>query len=771
MKRVLLILMVIMAFTAHAQLDTSTLLDNQWVKIMDEQLTINQGNWVYENDFKSDPNSSLFILGPGHVIHPQDCYYYPYDIFANKWYKNHSPARPTRQCLSSFAINEQDSMILQMAGAEMSHQLSQGGFESDYRSITMTKPRGSILWAYSLSRNHWSFLGGPTTLSPSAYSIYPQYDPVHDVMLSTRGNQISVYSYHTNKSRSYTSPTSTQGFFYSSAVDTRRGLYYILNSSGMFRFNIDSARGSRVADAGPGHPSGASDGNGLGLTLMAYDEANDVMIYVYDGPTSSSLSTAAETWVFKCDSLVWHKLTPSASPPDRGQLAYNKNLNLFMMLGGDANGGVISRGGGTKTSWAYRYKKSHTLKSSLAPAPVVTISSSASAATLSWSAVQNASGYNIYRASCQNGFPQNFVKLNSSPVSATGYTDNTLSTGVDYSYRVAAVSNGVDGLLSRHCYTVPGIITDLAASVEDSSVVRVSWVPRKDADIAGYNVYRAKGSAMVGGALSGYYTKLNSAPVNGSEYWDTLLSPTDNLKDGVCRGYVVTAVNTRGAESGTSPYATTFPNTPEWAYTVPTTGKFRMGWQPPRRTKVLGVNMYRVQGSKINTALLTDTVTYNWAWPPTTDTDAYSIQGQTYIIRAVNMLGQEGYASDQISPSISTFGFGIVTPASAKFNYGTFTGVAAENQRIQMIDIDDSLNITPNPFNPAAKVNFTLKKNQHVSLAVYNLAGKKLFSHKGAFSSGKNSININMHSAPSGMYVFRLEADGVIRSAKAMFMK
>lgn len=771
---IFIILLTLIFGLVFGQLDTSTLADNQWVQIMDETMAINQGNWVYENDFKGDPNSRLFVLGPGHVIHPQDCYYYPYDLLDNRWYKTHSTSRPTRQCLSSFAINGQDSMILQMAGSEMGHQQSQGGFDDLYSTIIMGRKRGSVLWAYSMSRNHWAFMGGPTTFNQTDFTIMPQYDPVHDIMLSVKSGTVSAYSYHLNKSVQFASPVLVSQYAYSVTVDTRRGVFYILNSTGMYAFQPDSGKGVKVADAGPGFHDATDGASGPSLNLMDYDEANDVIVYVFDGLNgNASYAGYAQTWVFKCDSLKWQRIMPIASPPDRGRLAYNRHLNLFMMAGGKNETGSISRGGNTNTSWVYRYKKSPRLMDVLAPAPVASIANSSNGAVLSWSVIANASGYNVYRAVCTGGFPKKFEKINSSPVTGMTYADNTGINGTIYSYRIAAIKDGVEGLLSRHYYTVPGIITDLAASVEDSTVVRVSWVPRPENDIAGYNVYRARGSAMHQATMPGNYIKLNSALVTTSEYWDTMAVPGNNLTDRVARGYIVKAVNNTGQEAAPSIIATTFPDSPEWAYTIPTSGTFRMGWQPPRRTKVLGVNLYRIQGAKMNTALITDTVTTAWPWPPSTATDGYSIQGQTYVVRAVNMLGQEGFATDQISPTISTFGYGMVTPNSARFRYSNFSEITAVERygKTYVEDKGDCVSLCPNPFNPSVNLTVIADNVHKVSIELLNSSGQIIIRNTAMMVKGKNSILYNLADKPSGVYIFRVCANGKEISKRAMLVK
>lgn len=81
------------------QLDTSVLQDNTWVNtwLPATPLSVNGSNWAYENDLQGDPLFGFFVMAPGHVIHPQDSYWYPYDPVANKWYKINSPTRAPRQ--------------------------------------------------------------------------------------------------------------------------------------------------------------------------------------------------------------------------------------------------------------------------------------------------------------------------------------------------------------------------------------------------------------------------------------------------------------------------------------------------------------------------------------------------------------------------------------------------------------------------------------------------------------------------------------------------
>jgi hypothetical protein len=91
-KRILFILLLT-AGLLFCQLDTNGMQTNQWTSIwpVANGLPINGGNWAYENDFAGHPSLPFFILAPGHYVHPQDCYWYPYDPKANKWTKINTP--------------------------------------------------------------------------------------------------------------------------------------------------------------------------------------------------------------------------------------------------------------------------------------------------------------------------------------------------------------------------------------------------------------------------------------------------------------------------------------------------------------------------------------------------------------------------------------------------------------------------------------------------------------------------------------------------------
>jgi hypothetical protein len=90
--------LVFSASLAFSQFDTAGMQTNTWINVLPGSgtLPINGSNWAYENDLGAFPLYGFFIMGPGHVVHPQDCYWYPFDPLTNKWSVIKSPNKHPR---------------------------------------------------------------------------------------------------------------------------------------------------------------------------------------------------------------------------------------------------------------------------------------------------------------------------------------------------------------------------------------------------------------------------------------------------------------------------------------------------------------------------------------------------------------------------------------------------------------------------------------------------------------------------------------------------
>ena len=78
----------------------------------------------------------------------------------------------------------------------------------------------------------------------------------------------------------------------------------------------------------------------------------------------------------------------------------------------------------------------------------------------------------------------------------------------------------------------------------------------------------------------------------------------------------------------------------------------------------------------------------------------------------------------------------------------------------------------PNPFNPSTTLSFTLPSEKHVLLSVYNLEGRlvsQLLDQR--ISAGEQTVSFDASNLPSGTYIYRLEAEGVVQTRKMVLLR
>jgi hypothetical protein len=78
----------------------------------------------------------------------------------------------------------------------------------------------------------------------------------------------------------------------------------------------------------------------------------------------------------------------------------------------------------------------------------------------------------------------------------------------------------------------------------------------------------------------------------------------------------------------------------------------------------------------------------------------------------------------------------------------------------------------PNPFNPATTISFKLSKPSFVKLAVYNIIGEEVSLLINEFKeAGIFNVNFDASKLNSGIYLYKLEADGIIKVNKMQLIK
>ena len=78
----------------------------------------------------------------------------------------------------------------------------------------------------------------------------------------------------------------------------------------------------------------------------------------------------------------------------------------------------------------------------------------------------------------------------------------------------------------------------------------------------------------------------------------------------------------------------------------------------------------------------------------------------------------------------------------------------------------------PNPFNPATIINYSVGKEGHAKITVYNIIGSKVAVIVDEYkSAGSYSVQFNAVALPSGVYFYKLESGGYSDIKKLVVIK
>ena len=79
----------------------------------------------------------------------------------------------------------------------------------------------------------------------------------------------------------------------------------------------------------------------------------------------------------------------------------------------------------------------------------------------------------------------------------------------------------------------------------------------------------------------------------------------------------------------------------------------------------------------------------------------------------------------------------------------------------------------PNPFNPVTTINFSIDKQSYVSLKVYNVQGQEVevLVNDELYAVGTYTVKWSGQGLPGGVYFYRLEANGKVRTRKMILQK
>jgi subtilisin-like proprotein convertase family protein len=114
----------------------------------------------------------------------------------------------------------------------------------------------------------------------------------------------------------------------------------------------------------------------------------------------------------------------------------------------------------------------------------------------------------------------------------------------------------------------------------------------------------------------------------------------------------------------------------------------------------------------------------------------------------------------------------------------TLVGVAIDGSRGELASVNASPNANavvteyallqnfPNPFNPETNIAFDMVEAGHVNVAVYNVIGQKVAELvNGNMNAGRHVVSFDATNLPSGLYLYKMEANGFSDQKKMVLMK
>lgn len=115
------------------------------------------------------------------------------------------------------------------------------------------------------------------------------------------------------------------------------------------------------------------------------------------------------------------------------------------------------------------------------------------------------------------------------------------------------------------------------------------------------------------------------------------------------------------------------------------------------------------------------------------------------------------------------------------YNFSNWKIAPRTNDDFAGLDVDETVaqplafeltGASPNPFNPATRLSFTLDRAANVNLAVYNLAGQRVAQLLDApLAAGEHNVTFDGSALASGVYIARAEAADQSRQLKLLLVK
>jgi hypothetical protein len=170
-------------------------------------------------------------------------------------------------------------------------------------------------------------------------------------------------------------------------------------------------------------------------------------------------------------------------------------------------------------------------------------------------------------------------------------------------------------------------------------------------------------------------------------------------------------------------------------------------------------------------------VILNWSTASETSNDRFEILRDGNLVQTVPSQGNTatGYSyswtdNGLVNGTPYTYTLIAVDVANEREVVGTASATPAAN--VTTVTEYALRQNYPNPFNPSTSITFDLLESGNVSLRVYNMIGQEVATLvNGSLVTGRYTVNFDAGNLPSGLYLYRLEANGFTDQKKMLLIK
>ncbi len=190
-------------------------------------------------------------------------------------------------------------------------------------------------------------------------------------------------------------------------------------------------------------------------------------------------------------------------------------------------------------------------------------------------------------------------------------------------------------------------------------------------------------------------------------------------------------------------------------------------WWAIDNVKVIAWDVIPVELTSFAATSDNNNVNLNWSTATELNNSGFQIERSINGVDFQNMGFVAGHGT---TTDIQNYSYVDQNVAAGKYSY-----------RLKQVDLDGSFEYSkvvevevigvrefalgqnyPNPFNPSTKISFSLAVDSKVSLKVFDVLGQEVaVLLNGQLSAGSQEVNFNAGSLNSGVYFYRIDADGI----------